>query len=90
MEVIGFENQFWQDIPRQDNPALDNPKVECVMITKYWNVGPGPTQGFVVIHVHPKKDVERRGIFWNYEDATLFAEALAQKLSGKEVTNGVG
>lgn len=85
MEVVTFENQFWQDIPKQDNPALDEePREECIIVCRGHYGYQGNVSGHIVMKVNATEYLDRRGFFWSYEDAKLFAETIARK----EVSNG--
>ena len=91
MEVLIFENKTWIEIPQQDNPAFDylyentrtkegykGRKHECLMVTKvlpYEEYAVGKN-GYVVVYVPIYGDIIRRGLFWNIEDAKLFAFRL--------------
>ena len=79
MEITIFENQTWQEIPEQENPAMfyvnrSRPE-ECVMIFKgrYDRITAG---GFVVALVPIEGDIIKQGVFWRLETAVLFAKAL--------------
>jgi len=82
MEIVKFETQTWQEIPDQDNPAMfslglegDKHSQECIMIFKgkYERVSDG---GFVVAYCPERSDIIKKGVFWNLEDAEIFADAL--------------
>ena len=45
------------------------------------------TSGYVVIEVPIWGDVIRRGLFWNIEDAELFAHDIAMIQVSKQVTD---
>lgn len=92
MEVIIFENKTWAEIPKQENPAFDvlyenerlqegykGRRKECLVVTKVlpYEASSVGKNGFVVIHVPLTGDVIRRGLFWNLEDAKLFAYQVA-------------
>lgn len=94
MEIVIFENKKWNEIPEQDNPAFDyvyeNNRLKegfkgrrnaCILISKvmeYRSKGVGEN-GYSVIEVPLNGDVIGRGLFWNIEDARLFAGALAKQ-----------
>ena len=86
MEIIIFKDKMWNEIPEQDNPAFDYVDGEskngrnqkCLMITKvlpYRQKCVGQ-DGLVVIEVPLEGDVISRGLFWNLEDANLFAKTI--------------
>lgn len=98
MEVIVFENKTWNEIPQQDNPAFDylyeNQRLqegckgrrnECLMVMKVmpYEASSVGENGFGVIHVPLNGDVIRRGLFWNIEDAKLFAYRAAVTVSAE-------
>ena len=84
MEIIKFEDQTWQDIPDQDNPAMHKQMFddgfrrpeECIMIFRgeYSRITNG---GFVVAHVPLEGDIIKQGVFWSIIKAELFAIALS-------------
>ena len=82
MEIVKFLNQTWQEIPDQDNPAMNYfetkdgvVKQECILIFK--GKYAGISKGGYVVAVNPKKgDITKKGVFWNIENAELFAESL--------------
>ncbi len=83
MEILKFLDKTWQEIPDQDNPAMQywhlknwyRRHEECIMIFKgrYKGVANG---GFVVAKVPLEGDITLMGIFWLPEAANLFAVAL--------------
>lgn len=92
MEIIKFLNSTWQEIPEQDNPAMQCNMIkdadnfgasihpECIMIFKglreAYQIRDG---GFVVARVPKEGDIIRLGVFWSAENAELFAEIAAQR-----------
>ncbi len=87
IEIVIFENKMWNEIPNQDNPAFDykfgdnkNPrKQECILVCKVlpYRQNCVGKDGFTVIYIPLEGDVIVRGLFWNIEDARIFAEAIA-------------
>ena len=83
MEIVTFD-KTWQEIPEQDNPAMDyigevgnkHRAEESIMIFRgaYPRVTDG---GIVVAHVPIEGDITKKGVFWTLENAQLFAKALA-------------
>lgn len=86
MDTLIFRDKNWAEIPKQDNPTWDFQsnwlrRQECILVMKvlpYEQKSVG-VNGYSVIHVPLDKDVVRKGLFWNIEDAILFAEALCNK-----------
>lgn len=89
MEILIFKDKMWNEIPEQDNPTFDyfygDPskarKHECILISKalpYKQKCVGKN-GYSVIFIPLIEDVVSRGIFWNLEDAELFANALSNQ-----------
>ena len=90
MEIVKFLNSTWQEIPEQDNPAMqcsmikDNGNFgalihpECIMIFKgnmdAYRITDG---GFVVARVPKEGDIIKLGVFWNSDNADMFAESVA-------------
>jgi len=89
MKIKIFKNQRWNEIPPDENPAFDwvdnsdgypNGRREAfIVITKvlpyeFKAVG---ENGYVVSFVPKSGDVIRRGLFWNLEDAEVFANKIA-------------
>lgn len=79
MEVIGWPDKMFHEIPKQDNPAFDKTQ-EGVMICKDHQ----PSRLFVVLMVKDQKvggEVVERVLhiakFWDYHLAVRFAEAFA-------------
>ena len=83
MEIVKFLDTTWQEIPDQDNPAMDQSRnkdgtlvtQDCIMIFKgkYPFITNG---GFVVGKVPEGGGMTRMGVFWIAEAAELFALAL--------------
>lgn len=91
MEIVRWKNQNWCEIQEQDNPAFDyieqdrkNSRAnKCLLVMKvlpYESKSVGEN-GYVVIEVPLSGDVIRRGLFWNYENANIFADAYANAQS---------
>ena len=85
MEIVKFLNHTWQEIPYQDNPAMNHMqtkdgwiKQECIMIFKgnYQRITDG---GFVVALVPKDSDIIKMGVFWTSESAEMFAEAFEKE-----------
>ena len=83
-EIVIWENEMWIDIQDQDNPTFDyidggTRRNEAILVMRVLphvtDVGEG---GYVVIEVPLTGDVIRRGLFWKFEYATMFAEALTK------------
>ena len=84
MEIVNFKNKTWQEIPEQDNPAMQETTYrggrerpdECIMIFKgtHDRITDG---GIVVAHVPMDGDITKKGVFWNIENAEIFANTLA-------------
>lgn len=85
MEIVVFEDKKWSEIPEQDNPAFDRlyedsrlqrgykgRKAHCLLICKRSN-------GYNVLEIPIWGDIISRGLFWNLNDAKIFAEALASR-----------
>lgn len=86
MELLIFENKNWSEIPKDDNPTWiyrDNGlrKQECVIVSKVlpYEAKTVTDKGFSVVHIPLEGEIIRKGLFWNIEDATLFAEVLCNK-----------
>lgn len=89
MEIVKFLNETWQEIPEQDNPAMNTFKTkegrikqECILIFKGKYQGTcnscGVADGGFVVALNPKQgELIKKGIFWTVKDAELFAEVLA-------------
>lgn len=84
MEIVQFD-KTWQEIPEQDNPAMDysagvtghkHRHSESIMIFRgaYPRITDG---GIVVAHVPIEGDITKKGVFWTLENAQLFAKSLA-------------
>jgi len=90
MKVLKFEHQDWKEIPEQDNPTWDyindplkgkirrNDYLIVCKVLDYESQCVGE-DGYVVIYVPIKGDVIRKGLFWNFENASLFADSLAME-----------
>lgn len=84
MKVVNFGNVKWQDIPEQDNPAMNTVetkegrvKRECLLI--FGGNYTGITNGGIVVALNPKMgDITRQGVFWTIESAESFAEAISK------------
>ncbi|RYE12681.1 MAG: hypothetical protein EOP45_22450 [Sphingobacteriaceae bacterium] len=87
MELIKFENLDWSQIPNQDNPTFDykNDPIEgktrrsqAIIVCKAlpYESKSVTEKGYVVIQVPISGHIIRRGLFWNFEDACFFGEAL--------------
>ena len=86
MEIVTWKDKTWTDIQQQDNPAFDYTEKDgkprrnqCLLVMKvlpYEETAVGK-DGYVVIEVPIYGDVIRRGLFWHYEHAEMFAGALA-------------
>lgn len=84
MDIVKFLDQTWQEIPDQDNPAMNTHRnkndvlvhQECIMIYKgkYPRIDGG---GFVVAKVPERGEMTKLGVFWLPQAAELFANALA-------------
>ena len=94
MEIVRFKKQNWMEIPKQDNPAFDKiyenqrlqegykgRRTHCLLICKTlpYEAKSVGKNGYVVIEIPLTGDIIRRGLFWDFENAELFAEALAKK-----------
>ena len=94
-QIIDFREKTFSEIPEQDNPAFMS-KAEwdslnesgCLLITKqdeqkppYKNCGRFCVFDIGVVE-NPKEDesVTYLGLFWEIENAMLFAEAYTSKL----------
>ena len=83
MEVVNFADKTWQEIPEQDNPAMNYNTYhgtqwrveECIMIFKgrFDRVTDG---GIVVAHVPCEGDITQKGVFWRLEEAEKYANLL--------------
>ena len=98
MEIVVFKDKMWNEIPSQDNPAFDYKYDDvrlqeriigrnnvCLMICKvlpYHQKVVGK-DGYVVIEVPNEGDVIKRGLFWNLDNAELFAESFSNKVDNK-------
>jgi len=90
MEVIAFKDSRWQEIPEQDNPALSyrNDRVsgwirtkECIIVCKVADVRhSGVGDGYTVIFSGFEGDIIRRGIFWEFKMAIIFAKSLSENI----------
>jgi len=91
MEIIKFKDKTWTEIPKQDNPTFDykydDPRLQehiigrrhhCLLICKVlpYEYKAVSNDGYVVIEIPITGDVIRRGLFWNFDNAELFASAL--------------
>jgi len=85
MEIVDFSGKTFREIPEQDNPAYQATE-KCLMIVKqlqqelpYVNAGK-----LVVLLIEPVPDpyeqesVTQLGLFWELEDAMLFAKAYSE------------
>lgn len=94
VEIIAFADKEWKEIPEQDNPAFINygtdKKNRCLMIVKAssWHKI-GVPHGFKVLDIDNPENVGDRvlglGVFYQYKDAHLFAEAYAKQIGGSNV-----
>lgn len=81
MEVVTFKDLNWSEIPDQDNPAFDylenggGRRNTCLLICKAF---PHDSGQYVVIEVPLSGDVIKRGMFWGFKHATIFAEAISK------------
>ena len=91
LEIVKFLDSTWQEIPEQDNPAMQCNMIkdpdnfgalinqECIMINKgnreAYHITNG---GFIVSRVPKNGDIIKLGVFWKVENAELFAEIVAQ------------
>ena len=77
MDIVKFLDNTWQEIPEQDNPAMNND--ECIMIFKgtrdAYRISHG---GFVVVRVPKEGDIIKLGVFWKIENAEIFADIMAE------------
>ncbi len=80
MKIIKFLDKTWQEIPTNENPAMnyEGHVDRCIMMFGggYTGVTNG---GIVVAKVEPASDITLLGIFWNINTAELFAEAFKIK-----------
>jgi len=86
MKILIFKDVRWQDIKDEDNPTYHyiNHKTrgkirreQAILVCKvaspkYSSVG----DGYCVIFVPIEGDIIRRGLFWNFDDACVFAESI--------------
>lgn len=89
MEILYFEKLRWREIPEQDNPTYSYRndrqrgrirQQECLIVCKVADIkNSGVGDGYSVIFVPIDGDIIRKGIFWKFEYAKLFAEALAKE-----------
>lgn len=81
--ILIWEGKNWAEIPQQDNPAFNkkgrrNKSILVMKVLPYEATAVGEN-GFGVIEVPLEGDVFRKGLFWELEDAKLFAEALSTR-----------
>lgn len=92
MEIVIFKDKNCKEIPKEDNPTFDyiyennrlqegfiGRRTHCILICKvlpYRSGGVGK-DGYTVTEIPKNGDIIGRGLFWNLEDAEIFAEALA-------------
>lgn len=89
MEIVKFLDKTWQEIPEQDNPAMQCNMIkdmdnfgalihpECIMIFKGSRENYQITNGgFVVANVPKNGDIIKLGVFWNANIAELFAKSF--------------
>lgn len=80
--IIEFDKTF-AEIPQQDNPAYG--KEACLMIVKSGNDAKNNGAQWMVIEIIPvdnpyeEDSIWRRGMFWQIENARLFAQTQANK-----------
>lgn len=84
MKILKWKEKSWIEIPRQDKPIENE---ECLIIAKRI-LAPPPRENtgtWEVLWWRQDKlndmewDLEYVGLFWDFENAELFAEALAKK-----------
>lgn len=90
MDIVRFLDNTWQEIPEQDNPAMQCNMIkdsgnfdalihpECIMIFKgdrdAYRITDG---GFVVARVPKEGEIIQLGVFWNSTSADIFADLIA-------------
>ena len=97
IETLDFSETTFNEIPKQDNPALtahfqDNYKKKRILMIvkaeKHHKIG--VPHGFTVLDIDNPENIGDRvlglGVFYEYKDACLFAEAYANKLSQEKET----
>jgi len=83
--IVKFEYKKLLEIPAAENPIFhrDDKLDECLMIykgNKDHNLHRITDGGFVVAHIQPGKDLVKKGLFWTFENAEIFAESFVDNL----------
>lgn len=86
MDIEIFKTQCWNEIPRENNPTFDytNNDVskrhkQCIVICRaFTRDGVGIT-GMRVVFIPLKGEVKNLGLFWNIDNALLFAKSYADE-----------
>lgn len=89
MEIVVFKEKKWDEIPEQDNPTFDYVNSEgdrrspCLLICKVlpYKAKCVGGNGYSVIEIPKKGEIISKGLFWNIENAELFAKALQKHLT---------
>ena len=92
MEIVKWQNQNWDEIEEQDNPAFDyigqerknGRRAECLLIMKVREevrISAVGMDSYQVMKVPKEGDVDTLGLFWTWENANIFAEVYANAQS---------
>ncbi len=85
-EIFIFENQNWNEIPENKNPAVinkNNKDFYGVLICKVlpYECGVTGKEGYIVCDISTRFVACRRlGVFWQLSNAQLFATIFAEKV----------
>lgn len=86
VEILKWKDKTWLEIPNQDKPIEGE---ECIIIAKRI-CSPPPKENTDTWEVLRWRqdvlndmnwDLEYSGLFWEFEDAELFAEALVKNIT---------
>lgn len=96
LEIVKFLDKTWQEIPEQDNPAMQCNMIkdpdnfgalihpEFIMICKGTRDSYKITNGgFIVLRSPKNGDIIKLGVFWRRENAELFAEIVANDINSE-------
>lgn len=92
MEIVIFENQSWDEIPKEQNPtyiyndndrSLGRPK-ESIVICKTFARESVGKNGYIAIKVPLSGEIERLGMFWKLAHAQTFARSYIVTVEKKE------
>lgn len=88
MEIKRWPHSTYDEIPKQDNPALSPDKKECLILCRQWYNGNGRYRVIHCRNIHQQFTEDFFGpddvaIFWDYEVADSFARAYAKNYKKK-------